>query len=54
MTNADELITVAQLLNRVPVTGEYWEIMLACKNSIVKIAEALKENENAVNNKPDA
>lgn len=48
MNNYDELIRAAQLLRSVPVTGDYWMIMQACVNSIVKVAETIKPKE-AVN-----
>ena len=54
MGKTEELMRVAQLLRTVPVTGEYWAIMEACVNSCLKIAEQLRGEENAVNNKPDA
>lgn len=54
MNKYEELMRIAQLLNTVPVTGEYWELMAACRNTLVKIAEAVRGEGNAVNNKPDA
>lgn len=44
----EELLKVAALLKTVPVTGEYWMIMQACVNSIIKVAEELK---NEINDK---
>lgn len=44
----EELLKVAALLKTVSVTGEYWTVMQACLNSVLKVAEELKKNE--VNN----
>lgn len=50
MDNYFELKKAAELLKKVPVTGEYWMIMHACVNSILKVAEEIKGDKNAVNN----
>ncbi len=52
MDKYKELIAAAQLLKTVKVDGDYWMLMQACVNSIVKIAESLKGEEDANNNKP--
>lgn len=56
MNEYEELTKVAQLLKRVPVTGDYWMVMQACVNSVNKVAESLKGEENAINNdnKPES
>lgn len=48
----EELLTVAQLLKTVPVTGDYWMTMQACVNSVLKVAGEIKKGvgEDAVNN----
>lgn len=47
-----ELIKVAQLLNSVAVNGDHWMTMQACVNSILKVAESLRGDVDASNNKP--
>lgn len=48
----NELLSAANLLKTVPVTGDYWMVMAACVNSILKVAEELKKGADvdAVNN----
>ena len=48
----NELLSAANLLKTVPVTGDYWMVMAACVNSILKVAEELKkgEQDEPVNN----
>lgn len=53
MDNYNELMNVAQHLRTVSVTGEYWMVMQACLNSILKVAESLRGEENAIGNKPE-
>ena len=53
MNNYDELMNVAQHLKSVAVTGEYWMVMQACLNSILKVAESLRGEVNAIGNKPE-
>ena len=50
MDNYIELKKAAELLKTVPVTGNYWMIMHACVNSILKVADEIKGDKNAVNN----
>lgn len=38
-----ELLKVADLLTTVEVGGKYWAIMEACRNSVLKVAKAIKE-----------
>ena len=38
-----ELLKVANLLATVEVGGKYWAIMEACRNSVLKVARAIKE-----------
>lgn len=46
-----ELLKVADLLATVEVGGKYWAIMEACRNSVLKVAVAIKEVEkDEVNN----
>ena len=53
MDNYEELMKAAELLKSVYVNGDYWMIMQACVNSIVKVAESLKGEKDAVNNKSE-
>lgn len=53
MNNYEELMNVAQHLRTVAVTGDYWMIMQACLNSILKVAETLRGEVNAINNEPE-
>ena len=41
----NELASAANLLRTVKVDGEYWLLMSAVYNSIVKVAQKLKESE---------
>lgn len=41
----NELVSAANLLRTVKVDGEYWLQMSAVYNSIVKVAQKLKESE---------
>ena len=53
MNEVDELMKTAQLLKAVKVDGEFWMVMQACVNSIVKVAEAIKsrgDNVDTINN----
>jgi hypothetical protein len=54
----NELASAANLLRTVKVDGEYWLQMSAVYNSIVKVAQKLKESEvvkdEPGNNSPDA
>lgn len=38
-----ELMKATDLLSTVEVGGKYWMIMEACRNSILKVANAIKE-----------
>lgn len=42
-----ELMQAAQLLQTVKVDGQYWHVMLACYNSIRKVAEEIRPKEEA-------
>lgn len=50
----NELIETVKCLNAVAVTGEYWLIMQACVNSILKVCETIKngvmQNDTVNNN----
>lgn len=53
MDDKQQLIQAAQLLKTVPVTGDYWAVMIAVVNTILKVAENIgKGADNANNNKP--
>lgn len=50
-----ELLKVANLLATVEVGGKYWAIMEACRNSVLKVARAIKEvKTNEINNEHNA
>ena len=49
MDVCEELTRVIQALKMVPVTGDYWMVMQACVNSITKVLESLRGEDNAVN-----
>lgn len=53
MDNYNELMNVAQHLRTVAVTGDYWMIMQACLNSILKVAESIRGEENGISNTPE-
>lgn len=40
-----ELMQAAQLLQTVTVDGRYWHVMLACYNSIIKVAGEIRPKE---------
>ena len=46
----NELMRTAQALRTVKVDGEFWMLMQACVNSIVKVAESLRGDGNGINN----
>lgn len=48
MNDFDELMRTAQLLRTVKVDGDYWMLMQACVNSIMKVAEAIKSRGDSV------
>ena len=41
----EELMKAANLLRTVKVDGEYWMLMAACTNSIVKVANELRKQQ---------
>lgn len=41
----EELIKTANCLKAVSVNGDYWLIMQACVNSVLKVAKAIKQQE---------
>lgn len=45
----EELIKTASCLKSVSVNGNYWLIMQACVNSVLKVAEAIKQQEGKSN-----
>lgn len=49
MDNYNELMKVVQALREVKVDGEFWMLMQACVNSIMKVAESLRGDGNAIN-----
>ena len=50
-----ELLKVANLLSTVQDGGKYWAIMEACRNSVLKVAAAIKEvKTDEVNNEHNA
>lgn len=47
----EELLKTASLLKTVPVTGDYWIVMHASVNTILKVVEELKRRQNEIDNK---
>lgn len=45
----EELIKTANCLKAVSVNGDYWLIMQACVNSVLKVAKAIKQQEKNAN-----
>ena len=54
MDNYNELIRTVQALRTVKVDGEYWMLMQACVNSLLKVAESLRGDDNAINNNAES
>lgn len=50
MDKYQELIKVAQALKTVRVDGEYWALMHVAVDNILKVAEAIKGETNAISN----
>lgn len=50
----EELIRTVQALRSVKVDGEYWMLMQACVNSLLKIAESLRGKDNAIDNNTES
>lgn len=50
MDKYQELIKVAQALKTVRVDGDYWALMHVAVDTILKVAEAIKGETNAINN----
>lgn len=54
MENYEELMKAASLLATVSVDGRYWKIMEACRNTVIKVANAIKEQNDEINNECSA
>ncbi len=50
MDKFQELINTAQALKTVKVDGEYWALMHVAVQNILKVAEAIRGEQDAVNN----
>lgn len=50
MDKYQELINTAQALKAVKVDGEYWALMHVAVNNILKVAEAIKGDQDAISN----
>ena len=50
MDKVQELLNTAQALKSVKVDGDYWALMHVAVQNILKVAEVIKGEQDAINN----